>query len=167
VSVCQDSLGAFEAGPGTEPVVKVMVDAALASATAGEAGAEIVAGPRVGPGLLAELLCTGRIEANLTREDGTVVGLGDSASAIPPRLRRHVLARGGGCTVAGCRSRYRLQVHHLVERSRGGSNHPDNLTTLCWMHHHVAVHRLGFRVDPASPPGRRRLIPPHRPRAPD
>jgi hypothetical protein len=166
VSVCQDSLGTVDAGSASEPVVTVMVDAALAAASGGEAGAEIVSGPRVGPGLLAELLCTGRIEVNLTRADGTVLGLGDLASAIPPRLRRHVLARDGGCTVAGCRSRYRLQVHHLVERSRGGSHHPDNLTTLCWAHHHVAVHGLGFRVDPASPPGRRRLLPPHRPRAP-
>jgi hypothetical protein len=37
---------------------------------------------------------------------------------------------------------------------------PDNLTTVCWYHHHVAIHWNGFRIDPHSPPQRRRLIPP-------
>ena len=39
----------------------------------------------------------------------------------------------------------------------GGPNADPNLATLCWFHHHVAVHRRGMILDPAGPPGRRRL----------
>ncbi|MDP8958147.1 MAG: hypothetical protein M3N51_02875 [Actinomycetota bacterium] len=45
-------------------------------------------------------------------------------------------------------------------RSESGSHHPDNLTTLCWFHHHVVVHGMGYRIDPGSPPQRRRFHPP-------
>lgn len=171
VSVCQDSL---EPGPtvGSEPIVTVMVDACTASAGAaadnpadqdGIAGAAIVGGPPIGPAMLEELLCTGRVEVNVTAADGAVLGVGPSTTAIPPRLRRHVLARDGACTIDGCSSRYRLEVHHLTPRSQGGDHHPTNLATLCWFHHHVAVHGRGHTIDPDSPPHRRRLIPPHPP----
>jgi hypothetical protein len=84
-----------------------------------------------------------------------------STRGIPKAIRRFVLARDGGCTVEGCRSRYRLQPHHLVPYAAGGTHHPANLTTLCWFHHHVVVHRLGYRLDPHSPPGRRRFLRQH------
>ena len=45
-------------------------------------------------------------------------------------------------------------------RAWGGNHDPDNLITLCWYHHHVAIHQMGFRIDPDSPTHRRRLIPP-------
>ena len=70
-----------------------------------------------------------------------------------------VIARDGGCVVDGCDSRYRLEVHHVIPRSEGGSHDAENLVTLCWYHHHVAIHGRGMRLDPQSPPGRRRLIP--------
>ncbi|MGH8924895.1 MAG: HNH endonuclease [Acidimicrobiia bacterium] len=35
------------------------------------------------------------------------------------------------CSIEGCRSRYRLQIHHIHPRSRGGGHRPDNLITLC------------------------------------
>jgi hypothetical protein len=80
--------------------------------------------------------------------------------AIPPAVRRYVAWRDGGCTIDGCRSRYRLQPHHVRHRADGGGHEPDNLTTLCWYHHHVAIHVSDFRIDPHSPPQRRRLLPP-------
>lgn len=55
----------------------------------------------------------------------------------------------------GCRSRYRLEIHHARERRRGGSHHPDNLITLCWYHHHVAIHGMGMEIDPDTPVHRR------------
>ena len=64
----------------------------------------------------------------------------------------------GQCSIEGCPSRYRLQPHHIQERQNGGNHHPDNLTTLCWYHHHVAIHGLGFTIDPHSPTHRRRLL---------
>ena len=44
-----------------------------------------------------------------------------------------------------CRSRTRLEVHHIVQRKDGGSDRPDNLVTLC--HDcHAALHRGEFTL---------------------
>ena len=78
---------------------------------------------------------------------------------MPPKVRRMVLSRDGACTIDGCPSRYRLEVHHIVPRGRGGTHDGENLATVCWWHHHVAIHGRGNRIDPDSPIARRRLIP--------
>ena len=127
--------------------------------TAGfEQGAAILAGPRVGPDTIDLILCIGRT-ANITTT-GQHITNHTSTTSIRPGLRRAVLARDDGCTIDGCSSTYRLEVHHILERSKGGDNSAENLTTLCWWHHHVAVHRQGMRIDPQSPPRRRRLLHP-------
>ncbi len=157
-SICQDSLtGTSEEGTDRgEPLLTVFVDASVAAGSGGEAGIEVEAGPRLGPEALAELLCNGRIDF-LRVSEGRALSVGDSQAVIPPRLRRYILWRDGGCVIEGCTSRYRLQVHHLVPRSEGGTNHETNLATLCWYHHHVAVHGQGHQIDPGSPAHRRRL----------
>jgi hypothetical protein len=66
------------------------------------------------------------------------------------------------CTADGCGSIYRLQPHHIRERSDDGNHHHANLTSLCWYHHHVVVHGRGFHIDPTSPTRRRRSLPPAR-----
>jgi hypothetical protein len=137
--------------------VSVFVDLDRAQGTGGETGAEIEYGPRVGPNTLEELLCTGSVQI-IGLHNGEPTVTSQASRTIPPAVRRLVAHRDGGCTIAGCRSRYRLEPHHLVHWSAGGSHDPENLTTLCWFHHHVAVHHQGFRIDPESPPGRRRLI---------
>ena len=78
----------------------------------------------------------------------------------PPVIRSFVMRRDQGqCSIEGCRSRYRLQLHHLAPRALyGNDHHPDNLISLCWYHHHVAIHQLGMTIDPDSPIHRRRLI---------
>lgn len=55
-------------------------------------------------------------------------------------------------------SRYRLQPHHIRRYVDRGDHDPENLATSCWFHHHIAIHRQGFRIDPDSLPHRRRLI---------
>jgi hypothetical protein len=153
VSIAQDSLE----GPGgdgtgrTEPVVSIFADAQAVAPSRGEAGAETASGLRVGPAILEEMLCVGRIGVIATR-DLEPVSYTATTRGIPPAVRRFVLHRDGGCTVAGCRSRYRLQPHHLDPYARDGDHHPDNLTTLCWYHHHVVVHRLGHRSTPTAHP---------------
>ena len=137
--------------------VSVFVDLDRAQGTGGEAGAEIEYGPRVGPNTLEELLCAGSVQI-IGLHNGEPTVTSRASRTIPPALRRLVAHRDGGCTIAGCRSRYRLEPHHLVHWSVGGSHDPENLTTLCWFHHHVAVHHRGLGIDPESPPGRRRLI---------
>ncbi|MBK7582353.1 MAG: hypothetical protein IPI67_19370 [Myxococcales bacterium] len=59
-----------------------------------------------------------------------------TTQTLPPRLRRHVLARDGGrCTVPGCSNALFLDVHHIELRSEGGRHEADALTTLCGAHH--------------------------------
>jgi len=59
-------------------------------------------------------------------------------ATIPPSTRREVLARDQHkCQSPGCNRTRFLEVHHLTSRTAGGTNHPDNLITLC-----SACHRL-------------------------
>jgi hypothetical protein len=49
------------------------------------------------------------------------------------------------CTVPGCRSSRFVEIHHITWRSRGGSNDPWNLCSLCDSHH-AAVHEGRIRL---------------------
>ncbi|MFO7549660.1 MAG: HNH endonuclease signature motif containing protein, partial [Acidimicrobiia bacterium] len=159
VSVCEDSIAGDGRDGEATVATTVFVDAALAAPTRGEAGAEVASGPRVGPLTLEQILCGGTVEVTAVTADGIPLAFGRRSRVIRPRLRRYVLHRDGGCVADGCTSRYRLQPHHVIPWSEGGRTDPDNLATLCWYHHHVVVHRHGYRIDPTSPPHRRRFLP--------
>ena len=47
---------------------------------------------------------------------------------------------GWRCTAPGCTSRRNLEDHHIVYRSRGGSDEPSNRTCLCRFHHQLGEH---------------------------
>lgn len=143
-----------------EPALMVVADQGLAEESGHEQGVAILGGARAGPDTVDLIKCAGRTEI-VTVAGQSIVHHGSTGS-LRPSLRRAVLARDDGCTIDGCSSTYRLEVHHLILISKGGDHVPDNLTTLCWWHHHVAVHRRGMRIDPQSPPRRRRLLPPNR-----
>jgi hypothetical protein len=143
------------------PLLTVFVDATDAAPTRGQAAVTIEAGPRVGEATIEAILCDGMVEVTARTSDGIPLVLGRRSRVIPPRLRRFVFARDGAvCTVAGCVSWYRLQIHHITRWVDGGRTDPVNLTTVCWFHHHVAIHGQGFRIDPDSPPQQRRLLRP-------
>jgi hypothetical protein len=144
----------------------VFVDARTRGADPELIDATIEGGTRVGVDTIERVLCDGAVEAIGIAEDGTPLAFGRTTRAISPKLRRYILHRDGGCTIDGCTSRYRLQPHHIVPWSAGGRTDPDNLTTLCWYHHHVVVHGRGFRIAPSSPPQRRRFLRPLIDRAP-
>ena len=157
-------------GSRREPLLMVVANNPLAEDSGYEQGTSILAGGRVGPDTVELIACSGRTE-HITVSGQHIVHHGTTRT-VKPSTRRAVLARDGGCTIDGCTSGYRLEVHHIVPRSRGGDHTPHNLTTLCWWHHHVALHRRGMRIDPTSPPRRRRLLPPqatcgHQPPQPD
>ena len=162
VSIAHDSLDGTEpTATSSVPMVSIFVDAHPAAQTNGQAGATIDTGPRIGPLTLEEILCDGHVEILTSDVDGTPLSVGPTSRTIPPKLKRFILHRDGGtCTADGCQSRYRLQPHHITPKSQGGSHDPANLTTLCWFHHHVVIHRNRFRIDPASPPQRRRFLKP-------
>jgi hypothetical protein len=158
VAMAYDSLDRDDTGvESTGHDIAVFVDLDAANGSGGENGVEVEYGPRVGPAVLDELLCSGSVQV-IGLEGGRPTVASEAARVIPPAIRRFVAWRDAGCTIDGCTSRYRLQPHHIIERRHGGTHDPDNLTTLCWFHHHVAIHRQGFHIDPGSPPQRRRLI---------
>ncbi|MEE9228824.1 MAG: HNH endonuclease signature motif containing protein, partial [Acidimicrobiia bacterium] len=160
VGIAQDSLNRTPGEGGVSgPVVTVLVEASTAAESGGEAGVAISGGPRVGPDTLDRILCEGSVEVMIDQGSGRAPVVSATTGVIPPKIRRFVLLRDGGCTIDGCGSRYRLEVHHIVPRSQGGTHDVENLTTLCWWHHHVAIHGRGYRIDPTSPPQRRRIIP--------
>lgn len=142
------------------PLLTVFLDASEAAPSNGEAGAWIPAGPRVERDTLDAIFCDGVVEVTAKIAGGEAVSMGRRTRVIPPRLRRFVLARDDGCVIAGCTSRYRLQVHHIVSWSDGGPTDVSNLATVCWFHHHVVIHGRFFTIDPHSPAYRRRLPPP-------
>ena len=168
-TLCQDELDRTPQPPKTtaersreargrrEPSVMVVAHQPLAEASGNEQGVAVLAGARVGPDTVDLIECVGPTERITT--NGLDIVHHPPSPGIRPSLRRAVLARDDGCTIDGCTSTYRLEVHHITPRSQGGDHTAENLTTLCWFHHHVAVHRRGMRIDPQSPPRRRRLLP--------
>ena len=46
------------------------------------------------------------------------------------------------CQVPGCKCRRNLEVHHIIWRSKGGSDYDFNLITLCRQHHRHILHDL-------------------------
>jgi HNH endonuclease len=132
------------------PLISVFVD---------DKGVEVPAGTPVGPEILDKVACAGALEIIKTSE-GRPLAVGRRSRVIPNRLRRFILHRDDGCTADSCTSLYRLEVHHVIPWSEGGPTDPDNLTTLCWFHHHVVVHGFGYRIDPTLGPGRLRFVKP-------
>ncbi|MCP4308454.1 MAG: DUF222 domain-containing protein, partial [bacterium] len=162
VMISQDSLGAdTSTAPAGGIDATVFIDLDRADNTGGELGAELQCGPRVGPNVLNEILCGGTVRL-VGLSEGRPVVASQSTSTIPPAVRQFVAWRDKGCTVAGCHSRYRLQPHHIRHRTHGGDDDPANLATLCWFHHHVAIHQSGFTLNPHDPPNSRRLTRPNR-----
>ena len=143
-----------------EPSVMVVANQQLAEISEYEQGVAVLAGARVGPDTVDLIQCVGITE--IITVAGQDIVHHASTTSMRPSLRRAVLARDDGCTIDGCTNNYRLEVHHIIPRSRGGTHTADNLTTLCWWHHHVAIHRRGMNIDPQSPPRRRRLQPPRK-----
>ena len=48
----------------------------------------------------------------------------------------------GGCLqpAAAC------EIHHLTPRSRGGTTSVRDCVLVCWFHHHVMIHRMGWTL---------------------
>lgn len=72
--------------------------------------------------------------------------------AAEPRARDPIFARDGWrCAVPACTARASLQDHHVVYRSRGGSNHWDNRVAICAAHHLQGIHRMRLKVTGQAP----------------
>jgi len=77
---------------------------------------------------------------------------GKNRSPLNSEQKHAVFARDEGrCTHVNskgirCNSDRRIQIHHIRPASQGGSNDPENLTTLCSFHHDL-VHQLSLPLD--------------------
>src|SRR5204863_8106113 len=65
----------------------------------------------------------------------------DDPNLSPKRAGDAVYIRDGWrCTAPGCTSRRNLEEHHVVYRSRGGSDDLSNRICLCRLHHQSGEH---------------------------
>ena len=74
-------------------------------------------------------------------------------------IREAIMERDGQvCTMCGAKGHCfdELEVHHIIPRVDGGSDHPLNLTTLCKRCHHGRVHG-GAQVYAVLPGGQASL----------
>ena len=147
VAICQDDLYQGGSTGKSSPVdMAVIVDADMAAESGGETGVSVLAGPRLGPAALEEIICNGNVDLIGLTENSKPLDLGRRSRTVGRKLRRHVLHRDGGCTIDGCPFNYRLEVHHVIPWSHGGNTDANNLITLCWYHHHVSIHREGLQI---------------------
>lgn len=140
------ALVALAVGDDPAPAqITVFVDAQHATPNNGQAGVVLEAGPRVGRDTLQAILCDSVTEITARSEDGIPMVYGRQTRTIPPALRRAIIHRDGNrCAAHSCKSRNRLQVHHITPWSKDGPTDPDNLITLCWYHHHIVIHQWGY-----------------------
>ncbi len=68
-----------------------------------------------------------------------------------PRAYRVFERDGYRCAVPGCTAQRNLHAHHVLFRSRGGSDDLANLVTLCAAHHQRGVHRGVIRISGSAP----------------
>ena len=65
----------------------------------------------------------------------------DDPKAFPKRAGDAIYQRDGHtCMAPGCTARCSIEDHHVVYRSRRGSNEPWNRLCLCRFHHHQGEH---------------------------
>ena len=78
----------------------------------------------------------------------------DTDAGAPDRRDDTVFVRDGWrCAAPGCSSRRNLEAHHVVYRSRGGSDDGWNLVTLCRFHHQRGEHGGLLSVRGRAPTG--------------
>ncbi len=115
--------------------------------------------------LIRATICT--VRRHLERRTGQLPSEGEAVDAMfdhafeswganEPRVPREhrVFERDGWrCTAPGCSSYRNLQDHHIIFRSKGGSDALSNRTTLCAWHHLRGVHANRIRCKGEAPHG--------------
>jgi hypothetical protein len=110
---------------------------------------ELAAGPALALATARRLCCDGTAVGILEGRGGEPLNIGRKSRAIPPAIRRAMLARDSGCRFPGCdRTRF-CDGHHVKHWASGGETGLGNLVTLCSFHH-TLVHEGGFGVTVTS-----------------
>lgn len=133
-----------DTGPPVEVVVHVEADTL--------AGPAVPDGGTLDDGAVLSRATTDRLacDAAVVRvvEDfrGNVLAVSRRRRTIPTRLRRALRLRDGGmCRFPGCTNR-RVDGHHVVAWSAGGTTTLANLCSLC-RRHHTHVHAQAVRIE--------------------
>jgi hypothetical protein len=86
-----------------------------------------------------------------------VLDVGRSRRSAPPKIRRALTIRDGGCAVPGCDADpSRSEAHHITYWEHHGETSISNMILLCAKHHHL-VHEGRWRIqrneqlDPGHP----------------
>ncbi len=76
-----------------------------------------------------------------------VLDVGRSYRTAPPKLRRALTVRDGGCAVPGCDlDASRCEAHHITYWEHHGETAIANMVLLCAKHHHM-VHTGTWRIE--------------------
>ncbi|MBI3224705.1 MAG: DUF222 domain-containing protein [Mycolicibacterium cosmeticum] len=97
---------------------------------------------------------------------GAPLDVGRAERLFPPKLRKALAARDGGCAFPGCgRPVSWCDAHHMTPWSAGGTTCVDNGVLFCRCHHTV-IHHSGWQVY-LGPDRHPWFIPPHDPAGPE
>jgi hypothetical protein len=119
-----------------------------------------------GPGGLASVLRTTQLSGPGAGPSAPLaiplpLDAADASPAIPPALRRAVLARHPRCCFPGCAvPAAQCHLHHLTPRAAGGRTTLGNLGPACAFHHLIAIHTWGWTLA-LNPDGTTTATSPH------
>jgi hypothetical protein len=75
-----------------------------------------------------------------------VLDVGRSRRTAPPKIRRALTIRDGGCAAPGCDvDASRCEAHHITYWEHHGETCISNMVLLCAKHHHM-VHEGRWRI---------------------
>ena len=91
-------------------------------------------------------MCDAGLLVTLFDGKNSLIDANARSEHFTPAQRRAIAARDRGCVFPGCRRPSRhCDIHHLVERSRGGPSKVSNGALLCRFHHRL-VHDHRWRL---------------------
>ena len=94
----------------------------------------------------AERLACDCTMSRILLADSKVIDVGKATRTVSAPRMRALRVRDKGCRFPGCDRQVNWSnPHHIVYRSRGGSDKLENLVLLCFFHHRL-VHEGGWQV---------------------
>src|SRR5580692_4644617 len=127
--------------PGPQPLPPGLSRESLEQGIIGKA-VELLSGP----GGLASFLRRSQLGVRLGGPSQPLdIGFSDN---VPAGIRNAVKARDRRCQWAGgCdQPASACEVHHLKHKADGGETSLENCILLCFFHHHVMIHRMGWTL---------------------
>ena len=144
--------GRSEEDRATEPTLGTRVDVHVDIAMDGVA---TMCGQPLPDEWVEQARANARIHLRVVDEHGAPIADGRARTFVSEKRRRAVIRRDGRCRWPGCGRRLRLQVHHLVPSSWGGSDDIANLASVCPEHHALLIPHgdLVLEGNPNQPDG--------------